>query len=79
MFVIEDYVRFVDYEVIFIYYLVVDVVNLVMLWSSCDGFVGVFVEFFDVVCEGFLDGFCYVGFWLVDELMIGLVGIVVIF
>ena len=72
--VTEDHARFVDYEATSIHHPAVDVVNLVMPWSSCDGLVGVPAEFLDAVREGFLDGSRYAGSWLADEPMIGLAG-----
>lgn len=72
--VTEDHARFVDYEATSIHHPAVDVVNLVMPWSSCDGLVGVPAEFLDAVHEGFLDGSRYAGSWLADEPMIGLAG-----
>ena len=72
--VTEDHARFVDYEATSIHHPAVDVVNLVMPWSSYDGLVGVPAEFLDAVREGFLDGSRYAGSWLADEPMIGLAG-----
>ena len=66
--------RFIDFEAASVHHPAVDVVNLVMPWSSCDGLVGVPAEFLDAVREGFLDGSRYAGSWLADEPMIGLAG-----
>ncbi|MSS45717.1 phosphotransferase [Cutibacterium sp. WCA-380-WT-3A] len=69
-----DGARFVDYEATSIHHPAVDVVNLVMPWSSCDGLVGVPTEFIDAIRDGFLNGSRYARSWLSDEPMIGLAG-----
>ena len=72
--VADDKARFVDYEATSVHHPAVDVVNLIMPWSSCDGLVGVPAEFVDAVREEFLSGSRYAGSWLSDEPMIGLAG-----
>ncbi|WP_130865179.1 phosphotransferase [Acidipropionibacterium timonense] len=66
--------RFVDFEATSVHHPAIDVVNLLMPWSTCDGMVGVPAEFLDAVRDGFIGGHPRAAGWLAADSMIGLAG-----